>query len=415
MTMQNVLLFDQSVHYGEVIRHWRKEVIKCTASSLLEVYNETFGTEYSKRWWERMEKNNKLPTDIDRRLVIAAMLNIPFTDLGIRLPPRGRERPLIPLLTEETLIDVSDYRKRLALLWSSKYDKPQEAIKRINLLDDAFHYGPGSDRPQVAALLAEYLLFYSNIERNFACFSSAFHMANKALKVVDSSAMPYITAKAHYMQGYATYERWHASSQRDPETLRRVVADMGKASIFLKEAKPSEGTSSLGAAILELWAGSAIHLAQDLKDKSLSLDKIKLAARVLTSAERVILPDPFFFKIDQNWLHIGRARALIAAKDPNSALAELGKVPSGNVKKLRRFLTAAIVEAEAYRAMDKIDMAAAYTLAALETAKELKADLHIARIDALCRDMRSEEKYQSSPELMRLGVAIVKAQYPDFF
>src|SRR5579859_3301849 len=225
MTIQNVLLLDKNAHYGGTVRHWRKEVIRCSTSSLLEVYNETFGTEYSKRWWERMENNDKLPTDIGRRLVIAAMLNIPFTDLGIRLPPRRGEQPLIPLLTEETLIDVSDYQQRLALLWSSRYDKTQETINRINLLDDALHYGPSSDRPQVAELLAEYLLFWSNVERNFACFSSAFHMANKVLKVVDSSAMPYITAKAHYMQGYATYERWHASSQRDPETLRRVVAD----------------------------------------------------------------------------------------------------------------------------------------------------------------------------------------------
>ena len=43
------------------------------------------------------------------------------------------------------------------------------------------------------------------------------------------------------------------------------------------------------------------------------------------------------------------------------------------------------------------------------------ADLHIAKIDALYRDVRSEEKYKSSPELIRLGIAIVQAQYPEFF
>lgn len=136
---------------------------------------------------------------------------------------------------------------------------------------------------------------------------------------------------------------------------------------------------------------------------------------MLASAQQSLPPDPFFFKIDQNWQQIGRAGALVAVKDPHSALTELGKVPSGNAQKLRRFLTAAIVEAEAYRAMDQIDMAAAYALAALEMAKKMQADLHISKIDALYRDMRSEEKYKNSPELIRLGAAIVKAQYPEFF
>src|SRR5579859_4973262 len=98
MTMQNVFLLDQSVHYGEVIRHWRKEVIRCPLGSLLELYNETFGTEWSRRWWERMEKENKVPTDIGRRLVIATMLNIPFADLGIRLPLAEKKQPLVPFL-----------------------------------------------------------------------------------------------------------------------------------------------------------------------------------------------------------------------------------------------------------------------------------------------------------------------------
>ena len=214
------------------------------------------------------------------------------------------------------------------------------------------------------------------------------------------------------MRGSIAHDRWPTSSQRNQDALTRTITDIGKASTFLKDAQRG---GALEAAILEFWGGAAILQAQDLSDKHLNLKKCDLAVKVLELAQKSAPPDPFFFKIDQNWLQIGRAEALIGAKWPQSALAELGKVPSGNVKKLRRFLTAAIVEAEAYRAMDKIEVAIAHALAALETAKELRADLHIARIDALYRDMRSEEKYSNSPELMRFGVEIVKAQYPDFF
>lgn len=255
MTMQSVLQLDKNVHYGQIVRNWRREVINCQASLLLEVYNETFRENYSQRWWERMEKNDKLPTEIGRRLVIAAMLNIPFSNLGIKLLPKERGRPLIPLLTEETLIDVSEYRKSLALLWSSKYKNPQEAITRINLLDDALHYGPQSDKRQVAELLSEYLLFWSNVERNLANFSSAFHMANKAAKIAENSKIPYIAAKAYYMRGYSTYEIWRTSFPRDRDTLIRVVTDMGRASAFLKEAKPGGEASALEVAILGAWGG----------------------------------------------------------------------------------------------------------------------------------------------------------------
>jgi hypothetical protein len=50
----------------------------------------------------------------------------------------------------------------------------------------------------------------------------------------------------------------------------------------------------------------------------------------------------------------------------------------------------------------KVDMATAYALEALETAKALRADLHITKIDALYQNMRSEEKYKSSLKLIRL-------------
>jgi hypothetical protein len=306
------------------------------------------------------------------------------------------------------VIDVPEYRDHLALLWSSRYEKGQEAIYRINLLEDALHYGSPSDKSSIAELLGEYFIFWSNVERDSARFSAAINMANKAIQVAKDNNLPYVAAKAYYMRGSAVYDGWPTSSQKNTGALTRIVTDIGKASAFLKEAKRG---GVLEAAILEFWGGAAIFQAQDLSDRQLNLRKCDLAVKVLESAHQ----DPFFFKIDQTWLQLGRVEALIGAKWPQSALTELGKVPSGNVKKLRRFLTAAVVEAEAYRAMDKIDIATAHALAALETAKELGADLHIARIDALYRDMRSEEQYRSSPELMRLGIEIVKAQYPEFF
>jgi hypothetical protein len=237
-------------------------------------------------------------------------------------------------------------------------------------------------------------------------------MANKALRVAKDRNLPYLAAKAHYMRGSIAHDRWPTSSQRNQETLTRIVTDLGKASAFLKEAKRG---GALEAAILEFWGGVAVLQAQDLSDKQLNLKKCDLAVKVLELAQESAAPDPFFFKIDKNWLQIGHAEALIGAKWPQSALTELGKFPSGNVKRLRRFLTAALVEAEAYRAMNKIDMAIAHASATLETATKLRADLHIARIDALYRDMRSEERYKSSTELMRFGIEIVKAQYPQFF
>ena len=406
---------DGRIRYEELIRFWRKEVLACSAATLVDVFNEALDTDYSQRWWERMEKENKLPTDIKRRLVIAAMLNLPIAYLGVHIPPLMEDTNQLPsLTTSNSAIDIAEYTDYLASLWLYRYGRKTEEIAgRIGALQESVLYGPRNDKKKVVELLCDYLIFWSNMEGNNNNIPLAYTVASKAIRLAKDHNLADLQAKAYYIRGCIGEDSWRNEGKKKSSVLNQALKDIGKAYTLIKEAK-KEG-SHLEIALLLASGVFAIPNAQDKKEKLSSLKKIDRAKSILSLAPQ----DPFFIKIDEGWLSAAMAEALIDAQWPDSAIAELSHLrapeSTATTTTSRRFLTASIIEAEAYKTKLHYEMATAHALDALEKAKDEGDMLSIGRIEALYKDMRENDRYKNSTDLMMLGVEIIKAHYPVFF
>jgi hypothetical protein len=68
----------------KLLRYWRKDVMQWyNTHEIVDLYNEFLNEDVSVRWYQRMEKENKLPADLKRRWVIARILDLPVIYLGL--------------------------------------------------------------------------------------------------------------------------------------------------------------------------------------------------------------------------------------------------------------------------------------------------------------------------------------------
>ena len=94
---------------------------------------------------------------------------------------------------------------------------------------------------------------------------------------------------------------------------------------------------------------------------------------------------------------------------------EIKNIYRGNPRTRRRYLTATIVEAEAYAASNQVEVGVEYAIDALGVANEMQTPLHIARINSLYTSLREHDKYKKSADVARLGLELLKVQKPALF
>ena len=130
LDLKDFLLNDGSVDYGKLVRVWRKEVLQWhNTAAIVDLYNEEIEEEdslpaISVRWWQRMEKENRVPVDKKRRWLIATILNISPLYLGLDLPKPLVEQPdeiKISAPANAVTLDSIGYANRLNEIWSSPY------------------------------------------------------------------------------------------------------------------------------------------------------------------------------------------------------------------------------------------------------------------------------------------------------
>jgi hypothetical protein len=152
------------------------------------------------------------------------------------------------------------------------------------------------------------------------------------------------------------------------------------------------------------------YLAQDKDDRDEALKGVDIEEAVMK--EKNFQPDPYFIQIDLELHTVHRAETYLALGSPKSALEIL---PKGNPHKMRRYLTASVLEAEAYIAHGKIEVGVEYAIEALQVADEVSSRLHLARIDCLYYNLRQQDKYKNNSDVARLGLELLKVQKPELF
>jgi tetratricopeptide (TPR) repeat protein len=310
---------DGRLNDGRLARYWRKEVIQWhNTSTLVDLYNEcleeTCGP-ISIRWWQRMEKENKLPKDLKRRWVIATLLHIPPAYLGLTALD-----PLLPHLGTLKIsptaspgpIDVISYETRLGEIWSSPYETLDEVFLRINFLQDNLLYGTDQQKKTAAPLLSQYLLLFGNMHRARGDLSTAIAYLDRAITLAEEKKYLDVYAKALYLRGYTLYERWRTSLKSNEERtdFHAALCDLSVAEGVAR------GTSwmALNGAILGLKGTLLAYQTQDQHDRSQVVKVTREAGTIISSSS--FRQDQYFLTIDKEWYHIGQAKAYAVYNAP---------------------------------------------------------------------------------------------------
>jgi hypothetical protein len=399
----------------KLLRYWRKDVIEWhNTREIVDLYNEFLNEDVSIRWWQRLEKENRVPADLKRRWVIARLLDIPAVYLGLavsEIAPPYSDKIKLPIPTTKA-VNTHQYNKRLLELWASPYGNQDEVLMRIYALQEALLYGSQEQREQVAYLLCQYLVLCGAIQRGAAYLSSAIWYLSKAIELAKERAYDELLIKALYQRGYCFYEKWRVSQDKvaDHHYLLQVKRDIDAAKIKMEKAQKRFISSALQGAILDLYGRVLASMPQDEKDRTIAVNKIDEAGNIIRSTS--FQHDEHFLQIDQDWYLLGKAQIYLTLGSPKSALDIL---PKGNPHKMRRFLTGTILEAEAYTARGQIEVGVEYALDALKVAGEITAPLHLARINSLYTSLREQDKYKRNSDVARLGLELLKVQKPEIF
>jgi tetratricopeptide (TPR) repeat protein len=412
--VKNFTMANGDIDYGELVRYWRKEVIHWHHThELVALYNEFMNEDISIRWWQRMEKQNKVPVDQKRRLVIARLLGLPVLYLGLPFSEMVAysEEVKLPIPTTET-VNLREYETRLLDMWATPYGKLEEALTRIYALQRAFVYGGAQQREQVSRLLCHYLLSVGNVQRAEGCLTSAIAHLNDAIQLASEKNYDDLLAKALYMRGYCHIEKWGVGREKGHTDFVQALADF-HAAYGIVETLEKQNSQPVRGAILAEWGSTLAHQTQDVRDRSEALGKLDAAGKIVNASH--FRSDPYFLNVNVEWYHIDKAEAFIALRSPKLAIEEITTIYRGNARTKRRYLTATIIEAEAYISKGQIEIGTEYAIDALKVAGDVSSKLHLVRLDYLYNSLRQQVKYKSSSDVARLGVELLKIQHPTLF
>jgi transcriptional regulator with XRE-family HTH domain len=245
---------------GEVVRDFR-ERRGLSASDFAEQYSKELhklGKQNRKgksgavgrisgTWILNMEKQNRVPTDIERRRIIARLLDIPPVLLGLAmlqdmvLQPQKEThmQPAAPPMLKKISTDIARYEKnvRVALhihRTSSAQGLLHDIDAELKDLKSLESQAKGDFLYQVRELILSNNLLATRIMKDAREYAVAYAYANDAVRVAKSTQDGDLIATARYMRGCAKAE-WgrrgiiqQGMFQLDQDKIKDAILDFQK-------------------------------------------------------------------------------------------------------------------------------------------------------------------------------------------
>lgn len=350
---------------GEVQRDYR-EKLGLSASEFATQYSEELqklgkqnkkgksGTEgkISGTWVLNMEKQNRVPTDIERRRIIARLLVIPPILLGLAtlqnvvMKPQ-KEAPMQPAVTPQTLkkvsTDIAKYEKNVRVaLHIHRTSSAQGLLHDINAELKDLRYlesqAQGNFLYQVRELLLSNYLLATRIMKDAREYKSAYAYANDAVQVAKRMEDGDLIATARYMRGCAKAE-WgrrgivqQGRFQLDQDKITDAIRDFQKVLAYANSKQGYIHPQLEGFTKLQLSRALGM-LKQGPRDS-----KVAQALAMSDEVADAVGADPiddFYTRalitgtlsgLHMGGYHLGRAEIFNAVGLPGKALTELNHV-----------------------------------------------------------------------------------------
>ena len=210
--------------FGQVLRYFREKA-ELSPKEFVEIYGRSAtkdGGPISERQLRRMENQNQVPPDMNKRKLIARLLNIPPALFGlaalehVTLQPHpkiaGATRRTGQTKIVQVVADTTRYRNNIETFWvlhdtSEAYSKIDQISTDILDLESLESQARGDLLYHIHELLFSYHILAAHVVRDQREFSLSHYHANEAVRVAMAENDCDLIATARYTRG-CTYLEW---------------------------------------------------------------------------------------------------------------------------------------------------------------------------------------------------------------
>jgi hypothetical protein len=429
---------------GEVHRDFRSRM-PMSVEEYVEAYNKKvaeFNAKYTRKprrklpliqpsWVYKMEKYNLVPTDPDRRRMIAEIIKAPLWLFGLVTVEEVilKQRQITaPSPVKKHTIDLLPYEENVRTFWRFHYTSNAQnelyaITKTISELELYEQQVRGNLQKHIRELLYSYYALAGNITRDQNNYLQAFTYTNNAVRVAKSLQQDAINEtqrkEIHRLVATAQYERGYirlgwglygkqdarGSFHLDQAHIQAAIADFEEAS---KYASPS----LKGSVLQELSRAQGFRRRRGM-DSTLAQKTVEAAGNwigiVSTKDDPYvqIVQDGRLGGLTEGAHHLGRAVTFNAVGRPDmakQALDDLEELTTGRIPRdqIRNNTWVDIVWAQAALGLKDFDMATVKATNALLACQDINSVVNIAIIQNMYAQLL-QTSYKEKQEVKNLG------------
>jgi len=397
---------------GEVMRDFREQKAM-SAEELGEVYGRATYKEHqpvSARRIHQMEAENDVPTDIERRRVLASLLDIPPFLFGLAALEDAAKRPAgpepgppakrpAPPAKQSTGVDLEEYSTFLTFGWAQFYNNTAHSLvsgihTRIRTLETVAREVGGTQAEQAKNLLCPYHYLLIDIARDQCHYAIALGHANSLIELAHEMDREDVLATALFRSGATNYAKGQYAAAAF--NLKQVLP-------LAEQARPQ-----LKGYILQTAGLALSHMARTEQEKTFALKQLDEAYRIIRGGP--IEEDGSFVKLAEGWHYRNRAEALLAQQRPKDAQQVLKEAErSIGPDQPRRYIYVEISQIYVYIALGYLPIAATTALHVLEIAEAIDSKRAVLGVADIYKRLRTSE-YRNHIEVAELRLRLDQAK-----
>ena len=391
---------------GVVMRDFR-EMLGMSAASLGVLYGEATQSHHlpiSARRIQQMEANNDVPTDIDRRRVLAQLLNIPPYLFGLASLVDMAIQPDTPdsvLPPKASSLDLAEYRSFLAFSWGLHYTTSADPLLRkiqvrIENLTAFAHEASGAQAMQARELLCVYHYLVIDIARDQRAYETAFNHINSVVELAQDMQRNDILATALLRQGLTNCEK---------QLFGAASFNITQALTLLDDRTPI-----LKGYVLQTAGLVLSETARTEQERNTALNRLDEAYRIIQRGD--LSEDGSYIKLDEGWYYHLRAKSLVAQNKPKDADAMISLAESRiGPEQARRHIYIEINQAFTYLKLGYHPVAVSTAMHILDVAEDIHSKHAVMRVEEIYGQIQQGPYAQNSEVAeLRLQLNRIKAR-----
>ncbi len=381
----------------------------------------------SATWILNMENENRVPSDITRRRLLADLLQIPpilfglgsFAQVLFKPKAETSALPMGPTILKQDLSpDLPRYEREIRAFWllnetSHAHGVLRDILAAIKELEGLEEQTSGDLQRHVRELLYSHYRLASRITRDVLELPAAYTYANHAVRVTKSLGRKDLIAAALYARGFVRLTRGIFGEKAAIGMIEPNREKLTEALSDFEQALPLARPQLKGLLLLEVSRVQGL-LRGSVTDITKALSTMELVGKLIGSEKgnedpytRILLDGVVKGLSEEEYL-LGSAITFNAVGRPDKALEvfedleELDERKRRGKDHTRHHAWVEIVQAQAYLGTKQYNVATVNAARAFLVLRDIDSVGHIANIRAIYNDLL-KSPYCGHKEVKELG------------